>query len=158
MSLRDSKEITICYQITMPNGIVVNVINNDVWVNEVKVTGLVREFSMSRHNVCPNCGSEGLELLGGRNTVTGQIKCSSCGYGPFSWLKSRKTEVKPFMSIPTVRVHLFICGTFESARDFTAVPRIGEIIIMDCHEKLKVVSVTYQWDSSELIQVDTERV
>ena len=53
-----------------------------------------------------------------------------------------------------IEVSLFVDGEFIDKMDRRIVPIIGEEIIIDCGESVRVITVSHQWDNPFFVQVN----
>jgi len=53
-----------------------------------------------------------------------------------------------------IEVSLFLTGEFISRMNRCVVPSIGEHIIIDCGEMVKVIEVSHQWDDPNSVQIN----
>ncbi len=54
-----------------------------------------------------------------------------------------------------IQVSLFVNKESKGTRMFRVMPREGETIIIDCGEMVRVIDVIHQWDSPDIVQVNT---
>ena len=54
-----------------------------------------------------------------------------------------------------IEVCLFIKREPQGRRLFKVAPRVGETIVLDCGEMVRVIDVSHQWDDPDCIQVNT---
>lgn len=57
-----------------------------------------------------------------------------------------------------VQVILFVDGELKDTTDREVVPRLGDTIVIDCGEMVKVAEVSHQWDDPTFVQVNCEEV
>jgi len=55
-----------------------------------------------------------------------------------------------------VRVVLFIDGEVRDSMDREIVPRVGETIVLDCGDMVKVFVVNHDWDNPSFVQVNAK--
>ena len=53
-----------------------------------------------------------------------------------------------------IAVSLFVNGKFQSRMKRMVVPSIGETIVIDCGEMVKVIEVGHQWDDPNSVQIN----
>ena len=56
-----------------------------------------------------------------------------------------------------IEVSLFVNKVSRGRVKREVVPRIGETIVIDCGEMVRVIDVTHQWDDPDCIQINTVR-
>ena len=54
-----------------------------------------------------------------------------------------------------IQVSLFVNKEHRDRVLREVVPRVGETIILDCGEMVRVIDVSHQWDDPDCIQVNT---
>ena len=57
-----------------------------------------------------------------------------------------------------IQIVLFVNGEHKDKMMREVVPRIGDTIVIDCGEMVKVIEVSHQWDDSTFVQVNCEEV
>ena len=57
-----------------------------------------------------------------------------------------------------VQVILFVGDEVRDKMMREVVPRIGETIVIDCGEMVKVIEVNHQWDDPDFVQLKCEEV
>lgn len=61
--------------------------------------------------------------------------------------------------MPTeIEISLFIKGVFKDRMKRSTIPRVGETIVIDCGEMVRVIAVDHPWDSPNLVQIQTIEV
>lgn len=59
-----------------------------------------------------------------------------------------------------IQIILFVKGEYKDRMMRKIVPRIGESIVIDCGEMVRVVEVSHQWNVNDtnFVQVDTTEI
>jgi hypothetical protein len=57
-----------------------------------------------------------------------------------------------------ITVVLFVDGEKKDKMIRAVVPRVGDTIVIDCGEMVRVVEVSHQWDDPSFVQVNAEEV
>lgn len=57
-----------------------------------------------------------------------------------------------------IQIVLFVNGEHKDKMMREVVPRIGDTIVIDCGEMVRVVEVNHQWDDPTFVQVSCEEV
>lgn len=57
-----------------------------------------------------------------------------------------------------IEVSLFLNGEHISRMNRKLIPSIGDFIIIDCGEMVKVIEVSHQWDDPNTVQINSTEV
>lgn len=57
-----------------------------------------------------------------------------------------------------VLVVLFVNGEVKDKMNREVVPRVGDTIVIDCGEMVRVTEINHQWDDPTFVQVSCEEV
>jgi hypothetical protein len=56
------------------------------------------------------------------------------------------------------QVVLFVDGAHKCTMKRRAIPRVGETIVIDCGEMVRVMEISHQWDDESFVQVNSTAV
>lgn len=57
-----------------------------------------------------------------------------------------------------VKVVLFVGQTHVDTMDREVVPRVGDSIVLDCGDMVRVIEVSHQWDDPTFVQVNCKEL